>query len=186
MAIQKLPRPVADTRQGRAPLARAHEHVLAIDPGFGRCGIALFEGQNLLMSDCIETPAGAPFAERLLYVAERVKILITSYEPKTLVLETLFFSKNQKTAMQVAETRGALILLATEHGLELTEYTPRQVKQAATGNGAADKTSVARMVARLVTLPPKGRVHDDEYDAIAIGLAHAALSRFKSPAENRS
>lgn len=174
MAIQKLSRGVNRPERGKSGV-----RVLAIDPGFGRCGIALFEGSHLLESECIETDPKADFSARLLSVVRAAETYIDRFSPETLVLETLFFASNQKTAMQVAETRGALIYLAASRGMHIVEYAPRQVKQAVTGNGAADKRAIARMVEQLVIMPKKKKIRDDEYDAIALGIAYGALGHVR-------
>jgi crossover junction endodeoxyribonuclease RuvC len=154
--------------------------VLAIDPGFGRCGIAVLSRSggkdDLLYSDCIETPATNDFNERLLRVVTECARIARAYEPDAMALEKLYFQKNQKTAMHVAEVRGALINTAAELGIPLSEYTPGEVKVAATGWGNADKAAVARMVHTLLKIDKKIE-HDDEYDAIAIGITHLARSR---------
>lgn len=148
---------------------------LAVDPGYDRLGLAVFKGKTLLHSECYTPPEGE-FSERLRNIYERVATLIKEYSPSSLALETLFFTKNQKTAMKVAEARGVILLAGGLHGIEIVEYSPQAVKIAVTGSGNADKTSVMRMVERLVILPPQKR-HDDEYDAIALGIAHTATQR---------
>lgn len=143
---------------------------LAIDPGYDRLGSAVFVGQTLVFSECF-TPTKGEVPERLLSVFNRVRSLIQEFSPATLALETLFFSKNTKTAMHVAEARGAIIVAAMAEGVSLFEYSPQAIKIAVTGSGSAPKEAVIRMVDRLVTLPPRKRL-DDEYDAIALGIAH--------------
>ncbi len=155
-------------------------NVLAIDPGFGRCGVAVLEKisgkERLIYSSCIETKTGAPFPERLAHVAGECERLIKKYGPDAVALEKLFFQKNQKTAMQVAEVRGALLHLAASHGLPAFEYTPGQIKSAAASFGGADKRAVAKMLHALLSI--KHHItHDDEYDAIAVGLTHLARHR---------
>jgi crossover junction endodeoxyribonuclease RuvC len=90
-------------------------------------------------------------------------------------MEKLYFSTNKKTAMQVAEVRGALLGMAGSLGMPVSEYTPMQVK-AALGYGRADKRQVAKMLHLLVRID-KSIQHDDEYDAIAVGVAHLAHMR---------
>ncbi len=148
---------------------------LAVDPGYDRLGLAVFKGKALLYSECYTPPEGE-FSERLRNIYKRVTTLIKEHSPSSLALETLFFTKNQKTAMKVAEARGVILLAGALHDLEIVEYSPQAVKIAVTGSGNADKTSVMRMVERLVILPPQKR-HDDEYDAIALGIAHTATQR---------
>lgn len=153
--------------------------ILAIDPGFGRCGVAVLEKQNgkevLLYSECIVTSAKTTFPERLGVVISDCEAVLQKYSPDCVVLEKLFFATNQKTAMQVSEVRGALINMATRHGVKLAEYTPMQVKSAL-GYGKADKKQVAKMLHMLVKID-KPIKHDDEYDAIAVGVTHLAHAR---------
>lgn len=153
--------------------------VLAIDPGFGRCGIAIVEKKSsketLVYSACIETSAKLPFPERLATVVAECERVLIEVKPQCVAIEKLYFSTNQKTAMQVAEVRGALISMATRHKLPVAEYTPMQVKSAL-GYGKADKKQIAKLVHLLVKIDKK-ITHDDEYDAIAVGLTHLARSR---------
>ena len=154
--------------------------VLGIDPGYGRCGVAVVEKsdgkESLIFSDCIETTAADAFPDRLAAVADACKRLITKFGPDAVALEKLYFQKNQKTAMQVAEVRGALLTIAAESSVPVAEYTPGQVKSAAAGYGSADKAAVAKMLHVLLRIDKKIK-HDDEYDAIAIALTHLAYAR---------
>ena len=154
--------------------------VLGVDPGFGRCGVAVLEKESgkesVLYSSCIETRATDLFPMRLSAVALGCASLIKKYKPETLALERLFFNSNQKTAMQVAEVRGAIIFVAASADLPVIEYTPGQVKVAVTGHGQADKEAVQRMLKSLLKIE-KHIQHDDEYDAIAIALTHLACAR---------
>lgn len=149
-----------------------NKSVIAIDPGYDRLGIAIFTESGLVHSECF-TPNSKVFTERLLEIKSRLHTLIVEHSPYALALETLFFSNNQKTALKVAEARGVVTVVAAENGLSIYEYSPQAVKIAVTGSGSADKTSVIKMVGHLVTLPP-GKRHDDEFDAIALGIAHQA------------
>lgn len=152
---------------------KINRSVIAIDPGYDRVGIAVFsDEEKLLHSECF-TPETKEFSERLLAVKKRIRELIHEFAPRALALETLFFSNNQKTALKVAEARGVIVSAAAELGLDVFEYSPQEVKIAVTGNGAADKAAVIKMVGWLVPLPPAKRL-DDEFDAIAVGIAHQA------------
>ncbi|HEY4488054.1 MAG TPA: crossover junction endodeoxyribonuclease RuvC [Candidatus Paceibacterota bacterium] len=156
--------------------------VLAIDPGYGRCGVAIVEKENgkekLVYSACIETSARDDFPNRLAIVASKCRELLERYRPESLAIEKLYFQKNQKTAMRVAEVRGALIALASAEGVPVFEYTPGEIKSASAGFGGADKKAVAKMLHALITIE-KDIKHDDEYDAIAIGVTH--LARWRPP-----
>ena len=154
--------------------------VLAIDPGYGRCGVAVVERENnkeiLVFSDCIETSGKDDFADRLATVADACARLIGEYKPDALAIEKLYFSTNQKTAMRVAEVRGALIETATRLDVPVFEYSPGQVKSAAAGHGGADKKQVIKMLHALVKIDKEIK-HDDEYDAIAIAVTYLAHTR---------
>jgi len=151
--------------------------VLAIDPGFDRLGVAVIEGNiskpKLLWSTCVE-PARGSAPERLGVVFSSVIDAIHTYVPDVLAIEKLFFSTNKKTAMRVAEARGAVLAAAGIAHIIVYEYSPQEVKIAVTGYGNADKKSVMQMVPRLVPLS-KGKRRDDEYDAIALGIAALAV-----------
>lgn len=152
--------------------------VLAIDPGYDRCGVAVIEKapgeEKLLYSSCITTHSGDDYSVRLLDVGQEFEKLIKEWQPNLVALEKLFFATNRKTANQVSEVRGVLIFLATKHGKEIIEFTPMQIKQTVAGWGGANKKQVAEMVKRLIKLKEKPKL-DDEYDAIAVGLTACAL-----------
>jgi crossover junction endodeoxyribonuclease RuvC len=154
--------------------------VLAIDPGYDRLGIAVVEGDPsrpvVVWSDCVTPPKGEK-EERLAVVEHAVREAIQVHAPDIFALETLFFSTNKRTALGVAEARGAALAAAGAAGIPVREFSPGTVKVAVTGNGRADKAAIARMIPRLVTLPPRKRL-DDELDAIAVGIA--ALAGAKS------
>lgn len=156
---------------------RAAMRILAIDPGYDRLGIAIVEGNPsrpiLIMSECVRPEKGAR-ADRLAAVANAVTGAIREYAPEALALETLFFGVNKKTALGVAEARGAILAAAGIASLPVIECTPQQVKIAVTGHGGADKAAIANMVPRLLLLPKKKRL-DDELDAIAVGITALAF-----------
>lgn len=155
---------------------RADMRVLAIDPGYDRLGIAVIEGDaskpTLVWSACIEPEKGVR-EKRLAEVQRATEKAIKKYSPDILAIETLFFSTNKKTAIGVAEARGAILSAAGAVGLRVLECSPQQVKLAVTGYGASDKAAVARMIPRLIALSPRKRL-DDELDAIALGIAALA------------
>lgn len=146
--------------------------VLGIDPGFDRLGLAVLEGDpsrpTHIWSDCVSPPKGA-MEDRLSAVQRAVSDAIREYAPDVLALETLFFSTNKKTAMTVAQARGAVLSAAGDVGIVVREFSPGTVKLAVTGDGRADKHAIARMIPHLLTLPPKKRL-DDELDAIAVAM----------------
>jgi crossover junction endodeoxyribonuclease RuvC len=158
--------------------------ILAIDPGYDRLGMAILEGNAsrpvLVWSDCVQPEKGVA-STRLAHVSRAVTDAITMYAPDVVAIETLFFSINKKTAIGVAEARGAILTAAGLASLSVVEYSPQQIKSAVTGDGRADKIAVARMIPLLLTLPKKKRL-DDELDAIAIGIT--ALARGRGDSRN--
>ena len=155
--------------------------VIGIDPGYDRLGVAILEGdgnkQTLIFSTCIKTSAKLPFAARLGEVGTELRTIIETYEPKHLGIETLFFSKNVKTAMMVAEARGVILFIMQTSGVIIHEYSPQAIKIAVTGHGASSKEQMGMMLPRLVKEIPQDAL-DDEYDAIAAGIACLASERF--------
>jgi crossover junction endodeoxyribonuclease RuvC len=154
--------------------------VLAFDPGFERLGVAVLEKQDgkevLLYSGCVRTKAKLLFDQRLREIGMAAEALISEWHPAAVALEEVFFEKNAKTAMQVAEVRGALMFIAAKAGLVAHHYTPGEVKVAVTGYGGADKRAIAAMVPKLLRLKSAKRL-DDELDAIAVGITCLASAR---------
>lgn len=154
--------------------------VLAIDPGYDRIGVAVMEKSDnkeiLLYSECIQTDKNASLSKRLFELGGKIEHILEKYKPNTLGIETLFFNTNQKTAIGVAQARGIIIFLAQKAGCTVYEFGPQEIKVAVTGYGKSDKTAIIDMVKRLVqNVPPTA--HDDEYDAIAVGITCLAQYR---------
>jgi len=152
--------------------------IIAVDPGYERLGVAILEKENgkeiLLFSECFKTSAKLTHSERLNLIGKELGEVIKKYKPEALAIETLFFAKNQKSAMQVAEARGVIMYEGKRNNLEIFEYSPMAVKIAVTGYGKSDKIQVTEMVKKLIKIT-KPIKHDDEYDAIAIGLTFFAI-----------
>ncbi len=164
--------------------------IIAIDPGYERIGIAVLtrpdfgeknigggqknKKEELIFSECFKTKASLPFVERLELVGREVARVISEFKPEALSIENLFITTNQKTAMRVAEVRGAILYQARLSALEIYEYTPLQIKTATTGYGRATKEQMIHMVRKLIVGAEKIN-QDDEMDAIAIGLTHFAF-----------
>lgn len=151
--------------------------VIAIDPGYDRIGIAILEKKNkdsnIIFSECFITDRKDTINNRIFSLGSRVEYLINKYKPNFLSIEGLFFSKNTKTALSVAEARGVIIFQAVSNNIPVFEYTPNQIKVAVTGYGNANKKDILFMVNKLINIDNKKRI-DDELDAIAIGLTFFA------------
>ncbi len=148
---------------------------LGIDPGTAILGYAVVAARgdelSMLACDVITTPSRMPLAERLQHIYADLIGIIKTYEPHEAAMEELFFAKNARTAMIVGQARGVAMLALANGGLTISEYTPKQVKQAVTGYGDAKKEQVGEMVRILLKLPgvPKP---DDAADAAAIAICH--------------
>lgn len=154
--------------------------VIGIDPGYDRLGVAILERvdghETVVFSTCIETSKKDDLPTRLAVAGATLQNILTTYQPSVLGIETLFFNKNVKTAIGVAQARGVILYLAKAAGCAVCELSPQEVKVAMTGYGNSDKQAVFAMVARLVHNAPQ-KALDDEYDAIAVGVAALAHHR---------
>ncbi|MBT4153315.1 MAG: crossover junction endodeoxyribonuclease RuvC [Candidatus Magasanikbacteria bacterium] len=156
--------------------------VLGIDPGYGRIGWGIIEGEKAtwkhIAHGCIETDASNSFVVRLATLESDLQDVVTKYNPNVAGMETLFFKKNVTTGLDVAHARGVMLLLLHKNGVPVRDIKPVEVKQAVTGHGGAEKTQVQHMVAMLLGLPEK-RMQDDAADALAVALATSAYVRKK-------
>ncbi len=154
--------------------------ILGIDPGFATVGTSVLEYDNsrfrALDYGAITTPASMPFPERLEQVYEGVTGIIHHYKPDCMAVEELFFTKNLKTGIAVAEARGVILLAARLCEIPIFEYTPLQIKQGVTGYGKATKQQVQEMTRIILALPTVPKP-DDVADAIAIAICHGHSSR---------
>jgi crossover junction endodeoxyribonuclease RuvC len=160
---------------GRQSASTDARIVLGIDPGTAIVGYAVVMARgstlSLLACDVITTPAKRPLAQRLQIIYEALSALITTYKPQEAAIEELFFAKNARTAMTVGQARGVAMLALANGGLPIGEYTPKQVKQAVTGYGGADKYQVGEMVRMILKLTATPKP-DDAADAAAIAICH--------------
>jgi crossover junction endodeoxyribonuclease RuvC len=154
--------------------------ILGIDPGTATVGWGVIEigtgAPTVVASGHISTPKEMPLSQRLLEISRDIKEVLALYKPSEAGVEELFFFKNQKTVISVAQARGAILLTLEENNVSIFGYTPLQVKQALTNYGRADKAQVQQMVKALLKLKeiPKP---DDTADALAIALCHAQRRR---------
>ena len=146
---------------------------LGIDPGTAICGYGLVQiaGSRLkaLTYGAVETSPSLTSAERLLIIFQEIDLIIKHYKPDIVGVEQLFFNKNVRTAMTVAQARGVLLLAAVQNGVEIAEFTPLQVKQSVVGYGKATKEQVIFMTQKLLNLETKPKP-DDVADALAVAI----------------
>ena len=163
------------------PMNSVKSHIiLGIDPGIARMGWGVVEetggGKPQAKAyGCFETPSSMKHEARLAAVHQELTCLIKKYKPDRVAVEKLFFSKNVKTALQVGEARGVILMTCAELQVLCLEISPKEVKQALTGYGQADKQQMQKMVQLILKLPeiPKP---DDAADALALALCASRLT----------
>lgn len=153
--------------------------ILGIDPGYGITGFGLIEADRgqykMLNCGAITTPPNTDFPWRLEVIYNDMTELLRVSQPEAVAIEELFFGHNVTTGINVAQSRGVILLAVRQAGVPIFEYKPMQVKQAVVGYGNATKHQVQDMTKRLLKLPaiPKP---DDAADAVGIALCHARSS----------
>ena len=155
--------------------------ILGIDPGFAITGFSIidYEGNKfkLITSGAILTVAHTSFPLRLEKIYNDLNEIINTYKPDAMSIEELFFNNNAKTAINVAQARGVILVTAKINQVPIYEYTPLQVKQAVVGYGRADKMQVQRMVKMILHEENLPKL-DDTTDSMAIAICHAHFARF--------
>lgn len=150
--------------------------ILGIDPGMAIVGYGLIKYENekseLLTSGSIQTSKNLSDSKRLLEIYNDLSIIIEKYSPDCASVEELFFFKNQKTVIPVAEARGVILTVLEKFSIPTYSYTPMEVKQVLTGYGRAEKKEVEQMV-KLTLETDKLPKLDDTVDAIAIAICHS-------------
>ena len=150
--------------------------IFGIDPGYAIVGWGAIGFKSntykALGFGAVETQAGMDFNYRLEYIYDEIFNVLNRCRPDALAIEKLYFQKNQKTAIMVAEARGVILLAAQKLKIPIYEYTPLQVKTAVTGYGKAKKPQVMEMTRKLLHLSEVPKP-DDTADALAIAICHA-------------
>jgi len=154
--------------------------ILGIDPGLAIVGFGVIvKNKNkikLLASGCVLTSKDESVYERIGAIYEDIVGLIEKYKPDVVICEELFYFKNAKTVINVAQARGVIMLAAKKMNVPFFEYTPLQIKQALTGYGRADKRQIQEMTKSLLGLSGYLKP-DDVADAVASAICHANCAR---------
>lgn len=157
---------------------------LGIDPGTETTGYGLVEEDesgNLIAIDygIIKTSKDLPAENRLQVIHSELTKIITLHRPKTSAVEKLFFQKNVTNAIAVGQARGVILLTLVNEGVEISEYSPQEVKMAVTGYGAAEKKQIQIMVQSMLNLKELPKP-DDAADALAIAICHLHSIGYKT------
>lgn len=149
--------------------------VIGIDPGTAIVGYGIIDFDKnkytVINFGVITTSKDLNMEDRLLIIHQELKKILDKYKPEYMAIEDLFYFKNNKTVISVAQARGIILLNAKQNNLSITSYTPLQVKIGITGYGKADKKQIQQMTQRILNLSeiPKP---DDAADALAIAITH--------------
>ncbi|MBU4487142.1 MAG: crossover junction endodeoxyribonuclease RuvC [Candidatus Delongbacteria bacterium] len=157
--------------------------ILGIDPGIACTGYAVLESGDdgklfLIELGVIRTSPQSPMADRLKTVFDGICEVIASLQPKFFAIESVFVGKNVQSALKLGHARGAAMVAASKSGLDVVEFSPREVKQNITGNGNASKEQVQFMVTSILKLT-KVPKPNDAADAVAIALSFLQTYKFK-------
>ena len=161
-------------------MSRAGRIVVGIDPGLAACGLAVVKERDRtyesLHVSCTVTSPKTAFPDRLSLLYDATRAVVRRFRPDSVALERLFFAKNATTAIAVGQAQGAILLALAGTGLDPAWYSPVAVKSAVTGDGAADKDAVGKMIARLLGLKEVPKP-DDAADALAVAYCHLVSTR---------
>ncbi len=149
--------------------------ILGIDPGSRITGYGLIHasGNHLkyLDSGCIRTTTDTGLSGRLYDIFSGIRQIMTAFKPEEVAMEQVFMHQNASTALKLGHARGAAMVAAASPERPVAEYSPRQIKQAVAGYGAADKEQVKQMVMRLLVLSEAPQT--DASDALAVAICHS-------------
>lgn len=149
--------------------------ILGLDPGLRRTGWGVIEidGARLthVAHGVIAPKDSLPFSERLLALFEGISAIVAEHLPHEAAVEETFMNNNAASALKLGHARAMALVVPARAGLLVAEYAATVVKKSVVGTGAADKTQVAFMIARL--LPKAGPATADAADALAVAIAHA-------------
>ena len=155
--------------------------ILGIDPGFAITGYSIIDYRGnkfkLIDSGAVTTKAGESFPLRLTKIYDDLSMIIDEYKPDAISVEELFFNNNVKTAINVAQARGVVLVVGCQKQIPTYEYTPLQIKQAVAGYGRADKIQVQKMVKAILNVEKLPKL-DDTTDSMAAAICHAHSARF--------
>ena len=155
--------------------------ILGIDPGFAITGYSIIDYQGnkfkLIDSGAVTTKAGESFPLRLTKIYDDLSMIIDEYKPDAISVEELFFNNNVKTAINLAQARGVVLVVGCQKQIPTYEYTPLQIKQAVAGYGRADKIQVQKMVKAILNVEKLPKL-DDTTDSMAAAICHAHSARF--------
>lgn len=162
-------------------MAKKERIILGIDPGLANTGwgIVRQSGSRLtcVAYGCVATTKNEELSRRLAKIHEQIDAVITKFHPECLGIETVWFGQNITAAFGTGQARGAALVACAQHGLSVGEFTPRQIKMAVVGTGAAEKAQVQYMVKKLLSLDHEPKP-DHASDALAAAICYTTHEGF--------
>lgn len=156
-------------------MAQKRRIILGIDPGLANTGWGVVEQAgfhlNCVAYGCVTTNKKMPLPDRLLKITNQISAVVNRFEPTCLGIETIWFGDNVSTAFLTGQARGAALVACAQCGLRVGEFTPRQIKLAVAGTGAASKEQIQYMVKQLLHLDVIPRP-DHAADALAAAICY--------------
>jgi crossover junction endodeoxyribonuclease RuvC len=150
--------------------------ILGVDPGTLITGFGIIEMErgkySVLTYNVVKNSGGDFMPIRLKRIYDRLGEIINQYHPDEFAIETAFYGKNVQSALKIGQARGVAILAAVNYEIPTAEYSPREIKKAVTGNGAASKQQVQFMVKTHLQIRETPK-YFDATDALAIALCHS-------------
>ena len=157
--------------------------VLGIDPGTRITGWGIVEKRGMTLTHvdngAIITRSRDPLVDRLKVIHDGLQEVIVRHGPSVAGIESIFVSRNVASALKLGHARGVAMLVAANHGMEVTEFAPQAVKRAVVGTGRAEKSQVAEMVRMILALPEVPQ--EDAADALAVAIARAQRMQVELP-----
>ncbi|MFA6307512.1 MAG: crossover junction endodeoxyribonuclease RuvC [Patescibacteria group bacterium] len=161
-------------------MSKINKIILGLDPGFADTGWGVIEKNTSIIrylnTGSIQTSKKLDFSKRLQIIYKEVNSLIKKYNPDIVAVEKLYFAKNVKTALDVGQARGVVLLAIAQNKKEVWEFTPLQVKQTVCANGQANKTQVGLMVKTILKLKAVPKP-DDAADALAVAITASFFNK---------
>lgn len=163
--------------------------ILGIDPGLAATGYGVIraDGSRLrhVAHGAFTTEPGRDRGGRLLAIRDALNEVLARYRPEQAGVESLFFSRNVRSALPVAEARGVILMCLADAGIACAEHSPLRVKQAVLGHGNADKQQIGAMVRVLFRLDPDDPLPHHAADALAVAVCHAHSAPLEARAAQR-
>jgi crossover junction endodeoxyribonuclease RuvC len=150
--------------------------ILGIDPGSQRTGVGVIDAEpggasRHVFHTTLALLDKDSFALRLKQIFDELGALIDEWRPAEIAIERVFMARNPDSALKLGQARGAAICAVVNKGLAITEYAPKEIKQAIVGGGGAEKRQIQHMVGVLLNLRETPQA--DAADALAVALTHA-------------